>query len=148
MTLCDTGPLVALVDRDDPHHARCLAALQTLPAQPLLTTWPCLTEAMYLLWRAGGLPAQDELWGYLADGLVVLHIPAATEWERIRTLMQQYHDAPMDLADAALVTAAERCQLRRIFTLDRHFYAYRIDGVDGRPTLGQRGRSRQGETGR
>ena len=83
---------------------------------------------MYLLWRAGGLPAQDELWGYLADGLVVLQIPAATEWERIRTLMQQYHDAPMALADASLVPVAERLQLRRIFTLDRHFYAYRIDG--------------------
>jgi len=77
VTLCDTGLLVALVDRDDPHHARCVAALQTLPAQPLLITWPCLTEAMNLLWRAGGLPAQDELWGYLAGGLVVLHIPAA-----------------------------------------------------------------------
>ncbi len=128
VTLCDTGPLVALVDRDDPHHARCVVALQTLPAQPLLTTWPCLTEAMYLLWRAGGMPAHDELWGYLADDLVVLHIPEATEWERIRTLMQQYHDAPMDLADASLVAAAERFQLRRIFTLDRHFYAYRIDG--------------------
>jgi predicted nucleic acid-binding protein len=42
--------------------------------------------------------------------------------------MQQYHDAPMDLADASLVTVAERLQLHRIFTLDRHFYAYRIDG--------------------
>jgi hypothetical protein len=41
--------------------------------------------------------------------------------------MQQYQDAPMDLADASLVAAAERLQLRRIFTLDRHFYAYRID---------------------
>jgi uncharacterized protein len=79
VTLCDTGPLVALVDHDDPHHARCVTALQSLPAQPLLTTWPCFTEAMYLLWRAGGLPAQDELWGYLADGLVVLHLSAATE---------------------------------------------------------------------
>jgi predicted nucleic acid-binding protein len=128
VTLCDTGPLVALVDHDDPHHARCVDALQRLPAQPLLTTWPCFTEAMYLLWRAGGLPAQDELWGYLADGLVVLHLPEATEWERLRALMQQYHDAPMDLADASLVAAAERLQLRRIFTLDRHFYAYRIDG--------------------
>ena len=128
VTLCDTGPLVALVDRDDHHHARCVAALQTLPAQPLLTTWPCFTEAMDLLWRAGGLPAQDELWGYLADGLVVLHIPEATAWERMRTRMQQYHDAPMDLADASLVAAAERFQLRRIFPLDRHFYAYRIDG--------------------
>ena len=74
MTLCDTGPLVALVDRDDPHHARCVAARQTLPAPPLLTTWPCLTAAMSLLWRAGGLPAQDALWGSLADGLVVLGV--------------------------------------------------------------------------
>jgi predicted nucleic acid-binding protein len=129
VTLCDTGPLVALVDHDDLHHARCVAALQSLPAQPLLTTWPCFTEAMYLLWRASGLPAQEELWGYLADGLVIVHRPEATEWERIRVLMQQYQGAPMDLADASLVVAAERLQLRRIFTLDRHFYAYRIDGT-------------------
>jgi len=73
---------------------------------------------MYLLWRAGGLPAQDELWGYLADGLVVLQIPAATAWERIRTLMQQYYDAPMALADASLVPVGERIQLRSLFTLD------------------------------
>ncbi len=83
---------------------------------------------MHLLWRAGGLLAQDELWSYLADGLVVLHIPQGTEWERMRALMRQYHDAPMDLADASLVAAAERSQLRRIFSLDRHFHAYRIDG--------------------
>jgi uncharacterized protein len=128
VTLYDTGPLVALVDHDDLHHVRCVATLRTLPAQPLVTTWPCLTEAMYLLWRASGVPAQDELWGYLADGLVILHRPEATEWERICALMQQYQDAPMDLADASLVAAAERLQLRRIFTVDRHFYAYRIDG--------------------
>jgi len=42
--------------------------------------------------------------------------------------MSQYHDAPMDLADASLVTAAELLKVRRIFTLDQHFYAYRIDG--------------------
>ncbi|ETX06452.1 hypothetical protein [Candidatus Entotheonella palauensis] len=44
--------------------------------------------------------------------------------------MQQYHDAPMDLADASLVAAAEQLRLRRIFSLDRHFHAYRIDGKD------------------
>jgi uncharacterized protein len=54
MILCDTGPLVALIDQDDAFHARCVAALSALPAEPLLTTWPCLVEAMYLLWRAGG----------------------------------------------------------------------------------------------
>jgi predicted nucleic acid-binding protein len=127
MILCDMGPLVALIGQDDSFHTRCVAALSTLPAEPLLTTWPCLVEAMYLLWRASGSPAQEELWGYLADELVVLHAPEAGEWERMRTLMRQYHDAPMDLADASLVVAAERLNLRRIFTLDSHFRAYRID---------------------
>ena len=129
MTLCDTGPLVALVDQDDAAHARCVAALSTLPASPLLTTWPCFVEAMYLLWRAGGLPAQEELWSYLADGLVVLHTPQPGEWERMRELMRQYHDTPMDLADASLVVVAERLNLHRIFTLDSHFYAYRINST-------------------
>ena len=129
MILCDTGPLVALVDHGDSSHARCVATLSTLPASPLLTTWPCLVEAMYLLWRAGGLPAQEELWGYLADGLVILHTSEAGEWERMRELMRQYHDTPMDLADASLVVTAERLNLRRIFTLDSHFYVYRINGA-------------------
>jgi uncharacterized protein len=84
---------------------------------------------MYLLWRAGGLPAQEELWSYLADGLVVLHTPQPGEWERMRELMRQYHDTPMDLADASLVVVAERLNLRRIFTLDSDFYVYRINGT-------------------
>jgi predicted nucleic acid-binding protein len=59
---------------------------------------------------------------------VVLHVPEAAEWSRMRVLMRQYQDAPMDLADASLVVAAERLHLRRIFTIDSHFRAYRIDG--------------------
>jgi predicted nucleic acid-binding protein len=126
VTLCDTGPLVALIDGDDPHHERCTRALRALPAEPLVTTWPCFVEAMYLLGRAGGHPAQEELWGFLADGLVVLHPLAGPELERMRALMGEYRDTPMDLADASLVAAAEGLGLDRIFTLDRHFYAYRI----------------------
>jgi uncharacterized protein len=130
VTLCDAGPLVALIDRDDANHARCVATLAQLPAGGLLTTWPAFTEAMYLLGRAGGLQAQDALWGYLADGLVRLLPPEPGEYERMRALMRQYQDTPMDLADASLVVAAERTGLRRIFSLDRHFRAYRIHGSE------------------
>lgn len=84
---------------------------------------------MYLLGRAGGLPAQDALWSYLADELLVLHEPQVPEWQRMRMLMNQYRDAPMDLADASLVVAAEYKGLRRVFTVDGHFRAYRIDGT-------------------
>lgn len=126
MILCDTGPLVALIDRDDRHHKRCAAALDNITEDRLLTTWPCLVEAMYLLGRGIGQPAQDELWSYMEDGLVVLHLPEAREWERLRVLMRKYRDIPMDLADASLVAVAELLGMRRIFTLDRHFHAYRI----------------------
>jgi predicted nucleic acid-binding protein len=130
VTLCDTGPLVALLNRGDADHTRCLATLEALSTSELVTTWPCLTEAMYLLGRVGGLFAQDRLWSYVANRLVSLHVPAAGEWERMRALMRQYGDAPMDLADASLVTAAERLSVQRVFTLDRHFRGYRIGGAN------------------
>ncbi|MFO0849395.1 MAG: PIN domain-containing protein [Gemmataceae bacterium] len=130
MTLCDTGPMVALIDGGDRDYARCLMALEGLGREQLVTTWPCLTEGMYLLGRNAGPTAQDELWGYLADGLIRLDLPAPGEWARMRALMVQYADAPMDLADASLVVAAERLGVRRVFTLDRHFHAYRADGTE------------------
>lgn len=125
MTLCDTGPLVALIDASDAHHTRCAEALNRLPFVGLLTTWPCLTEAMYLLGKAAGWRGRDELWSMIADGTVQLHVPEPGEWQRMRALMERYSDTPMDLADASLVTAAESLQTRRVFTVDRHFYIYR-----------------------
>lgn len=130
MTLCDAGPLVAIIDRDDPHHARCVAALAELPAGGLVTTWPAFTEAMYLLGRAGGLRAQEVLWGYVIDGLLGLLALGPDELRRMRDLMRQYEDTPMDLADASLMAAAERDGFRRIFSLDRHFRVYRVEGGD------------------
>jgi predicted nucleic acid-binding protein len=128
MILCDTGPLVAILDRRDSHHARCVAALDQIPAGEMMTTWPCLTEAMHLLGDRGGLRAQDSLWTYVADGALRLYEPADGEWQRMRSLMHQYGDAPMDVADASLVSAAERLGTRRVFTIDRHFRGYRING--------------------
>lgn len=128
MTLCDTGPMVALVDRDDPYHARCTTALAELPSEDLVTTWPCLTEAMYLLGSRYGYAGQAALWNYVVDGLIRVYDPEKGEWERVRVLMETYKDAPMDFADASLVVAGERLRLGRVFTTDKHFYAYRLYG--------------------
>lgn len=125
--LCDTGPLVALIDRSDKNHTRCLQALTTLRS-PLLTTWPCFTEAMYLLARYGSHPAQEELWGYVEEGIVTFHLASEAELKQMRMLMQTYRDTPMDLADASLVAAAEVLGTTRIFTTDSDFYIYRIGG--------------------
>lgn len=128
MTLCDAGPLVSLLNRGDAQHQRCTQVLPSL-SSPLLTTWPCLTEAMYLLGRLGGYPAQAGLWSYLRQGLLSLHVSSSAEVDRMEMLMAQYRDTPMDLADASLVAAAEVLRMRRIFTLDTDFYVYRIGGT-------------------
>jgi len=137
--LTDTGPLVALIDEDDINHATCLGAAQRLPAQPLLTTWPCFTEAMYLLGSVGGYRYQAELWRLWATGRLILHDLTPAELQRMVMLMEQYRDTPMDLADASLVAAAESHNLQQIFSLDSDFYIYRLangsvlDIMQGRP---------------
>lgn len=124
MILIDAGPLVALVDADDQHNAKCVATLRGL-REPLATVWPPLTEAMYLL--ADVPKAQEALWEMLARGAVQLLPLDSTDVPRIRELMRKYADRLMDLADAALVRVAEREGIRKIFTIDRRDFAiYRL----------------------
>lgn len=134
MTLTDTGPLVALINRNDPNHGRCLTAIRHLPPGPLVTSWPCLTEAMYLLHRAAGHAGQAALWRWRSDKrLIVLDLMAA-EVDRMSELMAKYQDRPMDLADASLILLAERLAAKRIFTLDGDFRVYRLaDGSAPEP---------------
>jgi len=80
---------------------------------------------MYLLHRSSGYRAQENLWALLDRGVFGLHLPGNGEADRMRLLMRQYHDAPMDFADASLIAAAETLRADRIFTLDRHFRTYR-----------------------
>ena len=116
VTLTDIGPLVGLVDQDDPHHQDAAATLRRLPKVPLLITWPCLTEAMYLLYRAAGYSGQKALWRFVERGSLQLHGAGKEEWRRMQELMSVFRDAPMDMADASLVAAAEAFSLTRVFT--------------------------------
>ena len=124
--LTDTGPLVALINSNDPHHVQCQNYVRQIGPRPLLTTWPCFAETMYLVGKAGGFPAQQMLWQWRRDGRVLLHESSPEEADRMAVLMTQYRDTPMDLADASLVAAAEQLLTERVFTLDHHFYAYKL----------------------
>lgn len=130
MILTDTGPLVALLDVDDNHHSRCVAATRRLPADSLLTTWICFTEAMYLLGAVGGHRYQASLWRLRASGRLILHNLTPAEGDRMAVLMEKYRDTPMDLADASLIAVAESRSLRQVFAIDGDFYVYRLaDGA-------------------
>jgi predicted nucleic acid-binding protein len=121
--LVDAGPLVAVIDRADPDHDACVAALKTLRA-PLVTVWPAFTEAMDLLGESW--LGQKALWSRLETEALALAPLDEADAPRMRALMEKYRDLPMDMADAALVRVAERDSLTQVFTLDRtHFSVYR-----------------------
>ncbi len=123
MILTDAGPLVALVDRGEPNHGKCVDALAKLPG-PMLTTWPAFTEAMYLLGDAAGWQAQEVLWRLQQRGDLVVEMPARLD--HAVELMRRYRDLPMDLADATLVALAEERGLGTVFSLDKDFRVYRL----------------------
>ena len=124
--LCDTGPLLALIDRRQPDHERCRQIFETAPL-PLVSTWACFVEAMHLSRGLGGPRFQAHLWAMHARQLLILHRHDDDELPRMQILMQRYENVPMDLADASLMTAAEALNDRRIFTLDNDFRIYRFD---------------------
>lgn len=127
MTLVDTGPLIALLDQADPDHQLCRDALDEL-VEPLLTTWPVVTEAMHFLGKIHGWKGQQALWRLLLDGKVSLIEASEDSLARMAAWMEKYRDTPMDLADASLVAAAEALGTRRVFSLDSDFEVYRLSG--------------------
>jgi predicted nucleic acid-binding protein len=123
--LTDTGPLVALIDTEDKHYNTCTSFANSLRVGPLVTPSACWVEAMYLLHRAGGYPLQAELWRAREIGLLRIHESFQAEYDRMVKLMDDYRDSPMDVADAAVVAAAEALNTDIVFTIDGHFFAYR-----------------------
>ena len=125
--LLDAGPLVAALNRRDPHHARCAAALAAFSGT-LVTTGAVVTEAMHFL---GGVPEGAEtLAGFLDDAQAdIRDCFAPLQLHAASRLMKKYADTPMDFADATLVHLAKRERIGTIFTVDMDdFETYRIDG--------------------
>ncbi|MGA2347365.1 MAG: PIN domain-containing protein [Candidatus Sulfotelmatobacter sp.] len=121
--LVDTGPLVAILSRADEHHAACVTALRDLPG-PLLSCWPVITEAAWLL-RKSPRAVQQLLRSINGSFLELLPL-AGAEAESIAALMKRYEDIHPQLADVALVYLAGREKIETIFTLDqRDFSIYR-----------------------
>jgi hypothetical protein len=125
LTLTDAGPLIAILNRADTHHAACVGAVKTIQL-PMVTTWPVLTEVMYLV---SNPRAQARVWQMVEREQLTLFDLDAALTKRTATLMAKYEDVPMDLADATLVAVAENLKQRRIFTVDRtDFSIYRLNG--------------------
>ena len=125
VAIADTGPLVALLDRAERHHAWVMERVAELEA-PLLVCEPVLAEAMFLLAR---LPkAQEAVWELLENGAVRIALHIEEQIVALRTLHRKYRDHPMSLADACIVRMAEMHEHYAVFTLDSDFSVYRKHG--------------------
>lgn len=125
MILADTGFWLALANRRDRHHEQACSWLEAL-REPLVTTWPVMTETCHLLLHRLGANSQLRFVTSCADGAFGVFPLQREDVVRITQLMEKYSDRPMDLADASLVLLAEHLGHGRILSTDeRDFHAYR-----------------------
>jgi predicted nucleic acid-binding protein len=129
MIIVDSGYWFGLLDRRDEYHPACREFLAQCH-EPLVTTFPVLTEALHLLMRRGNAPQGLALLAILsklqAQGSFSVFSLYEEHLPRVAELMAQYIDLPMDLADASLVLLAEHLGHGRIVSTDqRDFKAYR-----------------------
>ena len=120
--LLDTGPIVALLDRSDQDHEKCVRALTHLPS-PLITCEAVLAEACYLLRGLKGAPA--DVLQNVDRGSFQIPYRVTGRAAALARLMKKYATVPMDFADACLVDMAEELRIGRIWTLDDDFRIYR-----------------------
>jgi predicted nucleic acid-binding protein len=118
--LLDTGPLVALLAASDQYHRLCVETFERL-APPLLTCWPVLTEAAWIL-RRQPRPLERLAEAYAGGMFDILPLDGEDLGE-VAAIVGRYETAGLQLADAALVHLAEREGIRTVFTLDRRDFS-------------------------
>ena len=129
--LLDAGPLIAAFSPTDAHRGDVEGKLARYSQGGcrLLTTWPCIVEAAYLL----APPRRYELLKWIEAGGVIVYPFEPTHLADMVRWMQRYTDdrAEMDLADASLYWLAADTGVTTIMTIDRKdFERYRLP--DGR----------------
>ena len=121
--LIDSGPLIALFDKDDYYHERIKSFIKNT-SYKFITTSAVLTETAHML--DFSVQAQISFFEWVLNEGVVLIDITQVELSRIIELTRKYHDRPMDYADATLVVIAERIGIRKIISIDSDFDIYRL----------------------
>lgn len=126
--LLDASVMVALFDDADVHHERYVAKMAAATGHMLATTWPCVTEASYILSPRNHMA----LLRWLQRGAAEVVSFDTGDLEPMIDWMQAYSEprkALMDLADASLVWLGAKLDCNAILTEDRRdFLRYRLPG--------------------
>jgi uncharacterized protein len=120
--LLDSSVVVALLDRSEQYHERCVNSVRELAA-PLVTCEAVIAESCYLLRK---LPAAvNAILENVARGVFQIPFQLSRSAADVAHILSKYQDVPADLADACLIHAAGQLAVGEILTLDRDFAIYR-----------------------
>ena len=123
--LLDTSAIVAIFQPNEQNHAACVVVLKAI-VTPMLTTWPVITEAHYLL--RNDRHAQKALMELVESAAVTLCPIELPFFDWYKQFVLRYHDHDIQLADASLVWLAGQSKTNLVFTLDRRdFSVFRVD---------------------
>jgi len=114
--LVDTGPIVAILSESDEHHEACVEQLHRIRG-PLLTCWPVITEAAWIL-RAYPRAIRKLLASFHGRPFELVPL-GETDLPGIAAVLAKYEGLGIQLADASLVHLANREGIEVMFTLDR-----------------------------
>ncbi|MEV0626475.1 type II toxin-antitoxin system VapC family toxin [Nonomuraea wenchangensis] len=124
MIVLDTGPLVAALNHGDKHHEVCARLLRTHPG-PLLVPSSVVVEVCQLVERRQGGKAEAAFLRSFGTGLTLVDL-AASDLDRMSTLVEMYASLPLGAVDASVIAIAERLKISEVATLDRrHFTVVR-----------------------
>ena len=121
--LIDSGPLIALFDRDDSFHEK-IKTFIIGKNYKFVTTIAVITEVSHML--DFNIEVQIGFFEWLMKEGAIIHEIQQADFPRIVELTKKYSDRPMDFADATLVITAEKTGIRKIISIDSDFDIYRL----------------------
>lgn len=121
-TIIDSGPLIALFDKNDTYHEKVLTFLKSYDGK-LITTWAVITEVTHMLSFNLNIQIDFLRWVHLG-GLEVVDI-TDKDLEKIINFMEKYTNVPMDLADGSLLVVAQNLHIKEIISIDSDYDIYR-----------------------
>lgn len=107
MIICDTGPLVAALNRKDADHARCIDLLESHEG-PLMVPSPVLAEVCYFLESRVGPEGEATFLTSIAEGELRLVDLTTDDIRRMVDLVRTYANFPLGAVDASVMAVAER----------------------------------------